>query len=168
VFFATDTRKIYYGDGNAFIPMGGNTGVWYGTMEYAETPEEGQVEFDFNIDEIEGNEDAQEGEYHVPNIDDLIFNTPDGCFYRVVEIDAEGNTPVLHCYRLTVAGSGGGGGTGGGGTGSGSMTVSRIGDQTINTLQGNSCYIRYKFIATDASGEETGSGSAALYVGGIL
>ena len=32
----------------------------------------------------------------------------------------------------------------------------------------DSCYIRYKFIATDASGEETGSGSAALYVGGIL
>jgi len=40
VFFALDTKKIYYGDGESFLPMGGNTGVWYGKMEYAETPEE--------------------------------------------------------------------------------------------------------------------------------
>jgi hypothetical protein len=40
VFFAIDTRKIYYGNGEDFLPMGGNTGVWYGTMEYGETPDE--------------------------------------------------------------------------------------------------------------------------------
>ena len=40
VYFAIDTRKIYYSDGESFLPMGGNTGVWYGTMEYGETPDE--------------------------------------------------------------------------------------------------------------------------------
>ena len=139
VYFALDTKKIFYSDGEEFLPMGGNTGVWYGKMEYLETPEEGQTEFDFSPDEIEGNENAEDGKYHLPNIDDLIFNTPDGCFYRVVEIEQSGSTPVLHCTKLTVAG---GGGSGGGGLNTGTMTVSRIGDQTINTLQGNECFIK--------------------------
>lgn len=167
VYFAIDTKKIYYSDGESFLPMGGNTGVWYGKMEYAETPEEGQVDFDFSPDEIEGNENIEDGKYSIPNIDDLIFNTPDGCFYRVVEIDSDGMTPQLHCKKLTVAG-GGGSSSGGGVGGTGSMTVSRIGDQTINTLQGNQCFIKYKFIAKDAADEETGPGTASLYVGGVL
>ena len=166
VYFALDTKKIYYSDGESFLPMGGNTGVWYGKMEYAETPEESQVEFDFSPDQIEGNEDAEDGKYSLPNVDDLIFNTPDGCFYRVMEVDKSSSTPVLHCYKLTVAGTGGGGGSGTGGVGS--MIVSRIGDQTINTLQGNACYINYRFIAKDAAGEDTGSGTASLYVKGTL
>ena len=165
VYFALDTKKIYYSDGEDFLPMGGNTGVWYGKMEYSETPQEGQTEFYFNPDEIEGNEDSEDGKYLLPNIDDLIFNTPDGCFYRVIEIEQSGSTPVLHCTKLTVAGGGGGSG---GGLNAGTMTVSRIGDQTINTLQGNECLIKYKFIATDAAGEDTGPGTASLYVGGIL
>jgi hypothetical protein len=60
-------------------------------------------------------------------LNDLIFNTPDGCFYRVMEIDRGSNTPVLHCHKLTVSG-GGGSGSGSGVGGTGSMTVSRIGD----------------------------------------
>ena len=86
VYFAIDTKKIFYSDGESFLPMGGNTGVWYGLMQYAETPEPTQVEFDFSIDEIEGNQDIVDGKYNVPNLDDLIFNTPDGCFYRVKEM----------------------------------------------------------------------------------
>ena len=166
VYFATDTKKIYYSDGESFLPMGGNTGVWYGNMNYVETPEEGQVDFDFNPEEIEGNEDVSDGKYNLPNVNDLIFNTPDGCFYRVIEIDKVDQAPLLHCKKLTV--SGGGGGGSGGGAGAGSMTVSRIGSDTINTLKGNPCFIRYKFTAVDASGEETGSGTASLYIGGIL
>ena len=70
VYFATDTRKIYYSDGTTSLTsMGGNSGVWYGQMEYTETPEEGQVNFDFHPDEIEGD--------MLPNIDDLIFISPD-------------------------------------------------------------------------------------------
>lgn len=32
VYFATDTRKIYYSDGSSFISMGGNSGIYYGNM----------------------------------------------------------------------------------------------------------------------------------------
>lgn len=163
VFFATDTRKIYYGDGESFLPMGGNTGVWYGTMVYAETPDESQVEFNFEVTDLENN---TEDEYSLPNIDDLIFNTPDGCFYRVIEIEEGSELPSIKCNKLTVAGSGTGGG--GGGTNVGLMTLTRLGEATINTLQGNDCYIRFSFSATDASGEATGQGTASVYVGGLL
>lgn len=165
VYFATDTRKIYYSDGESFLPMGGNTGVWYGKMEYAETPDESQVEFTFQITDLEGN---SEEEYHLPNIDDLIFNTPDGCFYRIVEIEESDEIPSLKCNKLTVAGSGGSGGGGGGISNVGYMTLERIGDNTINTLQGNSCYIYFRFTAVDASGESTGQGTATVKVGGII
>jgi hypothetical protein len=38
----------------------------------------------------------------------------------------------------------------------------------MNTLYGNECNIQFRFIAKDAAGEDTGSGTAALYVKGIL
>lgn len=167
VYFALDTKKIFYSDGESFLPMGGNTGVWYGKMIYAETPDESQKEFDFVPDQIEGNEDVTDGKYNIPNKDDLIFNTPDGCFYRVQEVDGTGTAPILHCLKLTVAGGGGSGG-GGGSTGSGSMVIARLGSDVINTLKGNSCFIKFTYSALDAAGQETGQGQASLQVNGAL
>ena len=166
VYFALDTKKIFYSDGESFLPMGGNTGVWYGKMIYSETPDESQKEFDFVPDQIEGNEDVTDGKYNIPNKDDLIFNTPDGCFYRVQEVDGSAGTPILHCLKLTVAG--GGGGSGGGSTGSGSMVIARLGNDIINTLKGNPCYIQFTYSAVDAAGQETGLGQASLQVNGAL
>lgn len=107
LYFAIDSKKIYLGKEGQFLPMGGNSGIYYGLR----TPEEGEsdsedVLFPFAYDsEIEGNQ--------IPNVNDLILNTPDGCFYRVQSKDD--TSRVLIAEKLTIAGSGGSGGTGGGG-----------------------------------------------------
>lgn len=107
VWFALDTRKIYYSDGTDFISMGGNSSVFFGTLTWPEDspPDTDQVEFDFTMNEIEGTA--------MPNINDLILNS-DGCFYRVVNITDN----VINTIKLTIAGSGGTGGGGGSTTGS--------------------------------------------------
>jgi hypothetical protein len=33
VWFATDSKKIYYSDGTSFLSMGGNTGIYYGIKD---------------------------------------------------------------------------------------------------------------------------------------
>ena len=50
VSFATDTKKIYVdANGQEKIPMGGNSGIYYGRMVLEETPDSGQKEFTFSI-----------------------------------------------------------------------------------------------------------------------
>lgn len=122
VYFATDTKKIYLGTDEKFLPMGGNSGFYYGQRN----PEEGEADsenktFQFIIStEIEGD--------NTPNVDDLILNVPDGCFYRINIVNQIDD--YLVAEKLTIAGSG----TGGGGGGvSGSRPV-------INGLQNNNTY----------------------------
>ena len=120
LYFATDTKKIYLADKEDFLPMGGNSGIYYGNMVLDYEPDSDQEDFEFKLSDIDGNQ--------VPNADDLILNI-DGCFYRVISnerIDDEGN-PIIDTKKLTVAGSGGSGGGGG-------STISRI---TIKDLDGN-------------------------------
>lgn len=57
VWFATDTKKIYYSDGDAFLSMGGNTGIYYGALDTSEA-EEDQEGFEFLLEHIEGNENV--------------------------------------------------------------------------------------------------------------
>ena len=108
VWFALDTRKIYYSDGEDFISMGGNSSVFYGTLTWTDEtrPDSDQTEFEFTLADIEGNA--------TPNINDLILNA-DGCFYRVESLSGTGAATVITATKLTIAGSGTGGG--GGGTG---------------------------------------------------
>lgn len=108
LWFALDTRKIYYSDGEDFISMGGNSSVFYGTLTWSEDnlPDSDQVEFDFTMADIEG--DA------TPNVNDLILNN-DGCFYRVTAINGAGSSKTIRTLKLTIAGSGTGGGSGGSG-----------------------------------------------------
>ena len=112
LWFALDTRKIYYSDGSDFISMGGNSSVFYGNLTWPadNPPDTDQVEFDFTQADIEG--DA------TPNINDLILNS-DGCFYRVMAI----NDSVIKAFKLTIAGSGGGQGGGGGSIVSSVITI---------------------------------------------
>lgn len=165
VYFATDTRKIYYSDGSSFISMGGNSGIYYGNMEYAETPAEGQKEFDFSPEQIEGNEDTDH--YIIPNENDLIFNIPDNSFYRVMSIEEnyEG-TLIIHTVLLTIAGGGSGGGSSGGESTVGKMLLERIGHSEITVLSGAECKLGFNFTATDAAGEPTGGGIMSIYVSG--
>ena len=163
VYFATDTRKIYYSDGSSFISMGGNSGIYYGRMEHYETPDEGQKEFDFSPEQIEGNEDIDN--YIIPNENDLIFNIPDNSFYRVMSIeeDVEGAL-VIHTTLLTIAGGGSGGGSGDSTVGR--MSFERIGRADITVLSGAKCILGFNFTAIDAAGEPTGGGTMSVYVSG--
>ena len=163
VWFATDTKKIYYSNGTDFISMGGNSSVFYGNMVLTETPDEGQTEFNFLITEIEGNEDEI---VNTPNTNDLILNIPDGCFYRVLYTFEENDSIYLKTTKLTIAGSGSGGG-GGGETSQGSVTISRIGDSNVQALYRNDCLIKFKVTAIDSSGEPTGNGVGTLFVNGV-
>ena len=111
VWFATDTKKIYYSDGSSFLSMGGNTGIYYGNMELTGNEDTEQKEFEFLLEDIDGNESVIDGNYKRPNIDDLILNIPDGCFYRVTNVLDE-STKFIG-LRLTIAGSGSTTGPGG-------------------------------------------------------
>lgn len=162
VYFATDTRKIFYGNGTSSLtPMGGNSGIFYGMMQYSETPEEDQVNFDFYPEDIEGDS--------LPNVDDLIFNSPDKSFYRVLDVEGSGMNSIIRCKRLAVSGGGGSGGGSGGSSGSaGRLVLSRIGEQTINILQNGKCYIKFRYSAVDGSGENTGAGQGVLSINGAI
>lgn len=130
VWFATDTKKIYYSDGDSFLSMGGNTGIYYGNLTHPEDEDTDKEEFEFLLEDIDGNELVQDGNYKKPNIDDLILNIPDGCFYRVINI-LDDNTKFIG-HKLTIAGAGGG--TGGGGGGS-STSVLKITDADNNNFR---------------------------------
>jgi hypothetical protein len=105
VYFTTDSHKIYCGLNGEYIPMGGTTGIYYGsrTMSPGEIYGEQKI-FSFLPTEIESN--------NLPTVNDLILNVPDGGFYRVIEVTAYS----IEAERLMIAGGGGGGTTGGGGT----------------------------------------------------
>ena len=49
MWFALDTKRIYYSDGTSFLSMGGNTGIYYGNMTLEEEPDSDQVDFDFSV-----------------------------------------------------------------------------------------------------------------------
>lgn len=166
VYFAIDTKKIYIdANGQEKIPMGGNSGIYYGRMVLEETPDSGQKEFTFNAYDIEGNDNPDS--FTIPNVDDLILNIPDGCFYRVSSIEEnEGNILIL-TEKLTIAGSGGGSGEGGGGTTQGTVTMDRLTNQTATILYEQDYNIGFKLFAADSSGEQTGNGTYDLYVNGV-
>jgi hypothetical protein len=106
LYFTTDTKKIYLGKNNKFLPMCASSGIFYGTKKIyydnsGETPSP-DVDFSFSL-EIEGDE--------IPEVDDLILNGEgDGCFYRVLSIIGD----TVSTKRLTLRGGGGGGGSEGG------------------------------------------------------
>ena len=101
LYFATDTKKIFLAKEGNYLPMGGNSGIFYGSRELSDEEKEDPelTTFIFSTDDIEGDQ--------VPNVDDLILNTPDGSFYRVTYVDEE---QMITTTRLTIAGSGGPGG----------------------------------------------------------
>lgn len=100
VYFAIDTRKIYYDNGEKLIPMGGNSGVFYANKDAS-------VEItSFSPEEFD-NYDAST--FVGPSVDDLILNLKDGCFYRVTEVAETEDQKIYMVLKLTVAGSGDGG-----------------------------------------------------------
>lgn len=100
LYFTVDTGKIYLDAKGKRIPMGGNSGIFYGGMEIPEGTDSDKTDFIFSFDDVEGEQ--------VPNPDDLILNIPDGGFYRVLEVHEE--TKTLDVWKLPVSGGGGPGG----------------------------------------------------------
>ena len=110
LYFATDTKKIFLAKEGNYLPMGGNSGIYYGNRIITEEEEILELtSFIFTPEDIEGDQ--------TPNVNDLILNIPDGCFYRVMDVSEDGIE--ITGERLTIAGSGGGGAGGGGGSGTG-------------------------------------------------
>ncbi|MBQ7820106.1 MAG: hypothetical protein IJ341_10465 [Bacteroidales bacterium] len=104
VYFATDSKKIYLdAGGENKLPMGGNSGIYYGILDFGTDIPENQTEFEFTVYDIEGNDEGDR--LTIPNIDDLILNK-DGCFYRVIELDGEGIDTIIITNKLTLAGGG--------------------------------------------------------------
>lgn len=164
IYFSTDTKKIFLDVNNiAKVSMGGNSTFYYGKMIFSETPDEGQIEFTFNIqNDLEINTDITEN-LVTPNIGDLIINIPDGGFYKVVEsLDNE----TLLTHRIAISGTGGGGNSGGDIT-TGRLVLDRITPQTQVVLYQSDFYLEFEVTATDSSGETTGDGTYSISVGGI-
>lgn len=161
IYFATDTKKIYLdADGNEKLPMGGNSGIYYGQMTMAEDPEVGQTEFYFSFYDIEGNVEGEK--LTIPVADDLILNIPDGCFYRVIDIEEYDGEDKIKTEKLTIAGSGSGGSGEGGSSNVGVMTLKALNGKSFTILDSGSCTITFEATAIDANGESTGPGSYQL------
>lgn len=164
IYYATDTKKIYLdANGQSKILMGGSSGIFYGQMTLDETPDSAQKEFDFKVFDIEGNTNLQR--LNIPDVDDLILNIPDGCFYRVTSITGADADTIISTIKLTIAGSGNN--TGPSGPNVGTYRMDRLTPQTTTTLFGSSYSVGFSIYAADASGEQTGSGSYRLLVGNV-
>lgn len=141
VYFASDTGKIYVDlDNEHRIAMGGaGVSVLYGRAPSIEPDEYGgyTLLFEHLEEEI------------TPKAGDLILNSTDGVFYRVVEVDLEAQT--MYCAILAVSGGGSGGGGGGGSTMSKKIGITLKALETSNLINGQACYLTY----TANSGTET-------------
>ena len=161
VYFATDSKKIYLDAmGENKLPMGGNSGIYYGTADFGDNIPENQTEFEFTVYEIEGNEEGER--LTIPNVDDLILNK-DGCFYRVIEISGESLEAIIVTNKLTLAG----GGNTGPAEDVGSFKLKNITPKSMTILSNQNYSIGFSAIAIDFEGNSTGNGSYTLSVGGI-
>ena len=147
VYFATDTGKIYLDSENeSKLLMGGSSGIHYGQHVHTDTPAEEQEDFEFLLSEIEDTGSS-------PNENDLILNIPDGCFYRIIEIEETEEETILHVKKLTIAGSGTG--SGGGGQVGGSGGISWITTSPATAIYNKDFAIEFNLTAVDSMNQPT-------------
>lgn len=164
LYFATDTKRIFLdANGKKKMPMGGNSGVYYGKMILEETPDVNQKLFIFKTTDLEINDDASS--LTLPNVDDLILNIPDGCFYRVTALSGDSEETEIVTEKLTIAGSSGS--SSDGPASLAGLKYDRITPRIINTFANQVCPLKFKVTATNTSGERTGNGTYSLLVNGI-
>lgn len=156
VWFATDTRKIYYSNGEELLLMGGSSGVFYGNFDTT-AMSDNDTQFDFEPSE----ETIEHYDTNKPQPDDLILNQFDHCFYRVAEIDV--TIPSIIVTKLTIAGSGGGGG-GSDDPNRGSAKVTIVGGNTISVLKGHSCILSFDVECKDNAGQNTTGSSVSWFI----
>ncbi len=141
VYFTTDTHKIFCGQDNEYVAMGGTSGVYYGKRQLTDDEKYGdQVLFSFYPSDIDGS--------NMPTVDDLILNMPDGGFYRVLDA----SPALIETRRLMIAGGGGSGGPGAGGN-EGSLSINFVTPQYSSTITGKDYYIEFDIVAKDSAGD---------------
>lgn len=154
VYFAYDTKRIFYGHRNdnnnvELIPMGGNSGIYYGLQENLD--ESNDNPFFFDLQHLDHSESS--GLLKL-NKGDLILNIPNGIFYKVIGIQVSEDDIRYSTERLTVAGSGGGSGQGGGTVISGILTAYNIdGWSGKYLLTGSKIEIPFTFSALYNTGD---------------
>lgn len=149
VYFSTDTKKIYLDINDSRLPMGGNTGIFYGNVDFGNFQ---GPEFEFIIEtDLEGN--------NIPNIDDLIINT-DGCFYKVIKKTLD----RLVTKRIVLSGSS----TGPSGEKKGDIEVEVKNGYNRTVLAGSDFTIDFLFTAYNAKGEGTGAGTYEIAVNNVV
>ena len=160
VYFATDTKRIFMdANGQAKLPMGGNSGIHYGKKQHGDNVNKDQKIFDFSV-----NYDIEKRS--IPNVNDLILNIPDGCFYRVNSVRKENGDTIVNATKLTIAG-GSGSGSGSADTLAG-VEVEQITPYFITTLYNRECNLRFFVKATNKKGEITpGVGRCSLLINGV-
>jgi hypothetical protein len=139
VYFTTDTHKIFLGYKNEYLAMGGTSGIYYGKKQLTDDEKYGdQVLFIFDPAEIDSS--------HIPTVDDLILNIPDGGFYRVLN----SSPAAIEAQRLMIAGGGGGSNVGGN---EGTLMIKPISPQRDSVLVNKDYYIEFDITATDSAGD---------------
>lgn len=167
IYYATDTKKIYLDiNGQSKVSMGGSSSVHYGKMVLIDPPDFSQKEFDFSIFDIEGNDEENIDRLTVPNVNDLILNIPDGCFYRVLGLRNDNEQIVIETIKLTIAGSGAQG-PDSPSIPTGTYTYNNITAKNTKALYGDSKKIKFYFSATDANGNPTGDAIYKIQRNGI-
>ena len=105
IYFATDTGKIYMDNNDVRVPLGG------GGIQLLYSSDEKVIQ---NPDDTYALKlDSLSEESENPKESDLIINTSNGCFYKIISINESSN--LILASLLAVSGSGGGGGGGGSG-----------------------------------------------------
>lgn len=146
IYFATDTKKIYVDAyGQPKIPMGGNSGVYYGTLN-TENAFEGQLEFIFTIDNIDTDGMSF---INLPNINDLIINS-DGCLYRVTDIKSD--TQEIITTKLSIFGGGPNANN------VGKISINNLTGAELYILHGNDCELKFIIKATYPDGSYNDQG----------
>lgn len=144
VYFATDSGKIFLDAENNRMVMGGSgASLFYANAISVRENPEGTYTLPY---------DSLDDSTAAPVEDDLIINTLNGCFYRVLSADEEMG---IECTLLAVSGtgSGGGGDIGGGGDsgGSGSGIILELIDSSFPTtfVHNQDAFVNFKATATD-------------------
>lgn len=162
VYFTLDTQKIFYGTGTEFLPMGGNSGLFYAHKTFEDPADTMFLAEDFDSGDLP------------KNIDDLIINIGTNIerngFYRV--IDLVDNDPVIQepyvvTSQLPVGGGGGGSGSGSV-TQSGEVIISYVSPKEDSIRYGEDYWIEFNIEAKDAAGDLVpNAGTATWTIHGV-
>ena len=156
VYFTLDTQKIFYGTGTEFLPMGGNSGLFYAHKTFEDPADTMFLAEDFDSGELP------------KNIDDLIINIGTNIerngFYRVIDLidnDPVIQQPYVSANQLPV----GGGGTGGSGPAvqSGEIKIHYVSPDTDIVRAGEDYWITFRVEATDSAGDLVPSKGKAVW-----